>query len=51
MFDTSKAFFAAGIGKVCRAERNKSAGIHDMATMGVWIVRNIVMSSAHVLGS
>jgi hypothetical protein len=45
-FDTSKAFFDAGIERACRAEGDKPSGTHDMATIGVRVAMRIVMSSA-----
>ncbi|KAL1795376.1 hypothetical protein ACET3X_007192 [Alternaria dauci] len=45
-FDTSEAFFTAGIDRVNSAERGSSSGTPDMAKIGVWIVMRIVMSSA-----
>jgi serine/threonine protein kinase len=44
-FDTSEAFFTAGIDRVNSAERS-SSGTHDVAKIGVWIVMRMVMSSA-----
>jgi serine/threonine protein kinase len=45
-FETGEAFFAAGLDKVCKAERDISPGSDGRATNGVWIVMNIVLSSA-----
>jgi serine/threonine protein kinase len=45
-FDASEAFFAAGIDKVVKPHLNKPSGTYDAATIGVWKVMRIVMSSA-----